>query len=204
MSRRSVRRDRAHHRLGHGRHARAEVRDQLDRHQKQTALLEGLGVRRPRATVGDADLPEHAARLHDRERQLRAVRGPDHDLDPPGDDQDQGVARITRGEQHLTTPHVPQDRDAAAIASRSSAVPERSRLVWRSAPVTSIAMAVRARLTSAQIQGRSTSAILSVRARQTSNWSRDRPGTRPKPVPRPAMSATRPGTRTVQPPTPQN
>jgi hypothetical protein len=60
-----------------------------------------------RATVDDADLPEHA-RLDDREGQLRAVRGPDHDLDPAGDDQDQGVARITCGKQHLTAAHGPE------------------------------------------------------------------------------------------------
>jgi hypothetical protein len=80
---------------------------QLDWHEERTAVLEGLRVRRPRATVDDADLPEHA-RLDDREGQLRAVRGPDHDLDPAGDDQDQGVARITCGKQHLTAAHGPE------------------------------------------------------------------------------------------------
>ena len=40
-------------------------------------------------------------------RQLAAIRRADHDLDPAGDDHDQGVTRITCGEHHLTAPEGP-------------------------------------------------------------------------------------------------
>ena len=77
--------------------ARAKVPDHLARNEQQTAILQGFGVGRPGAAVGDTELAEHAARRDDCQRQLAAVRRTDDHLDPAGDDHDQGVAWVTSG-----------------------------------------------------------------------------------------------------------
>src|SRR5436190_24210174 len=75
-------RDLTHQCLRRGGHARADVVDRFARDEEELGCLQGLGVRGPGATVGDTELAENAARLDDREGQLAAVRGANHDLDP--------------------------------------------------------------------------------------------------------------------------
>jgi hypothetical protein len=52
--------------------------------------------------------PKLAPGPGDRQRQLGAVGGAHHDLDPAGDHHDQGVAGITGGKHHLTAAERPQ------------------------------------------------------------------------------------------------
>jgi hypothetical protein len=90
--------------------APAEVLDHLARDKQQTAFLQGFGVGGPGTAIGGTDLAEHAAWTDDRQRQLAAVRGSDHHLDPAGDDHGHGVVRIAGGEQDLAAAERPQPR----------------------------------------------------------------------------------------------
>ena len=94
--------------LDHRRLPRADALHRFEGDEQQLAFVQGVGVGRSRAAVGDTQLTEHPAGLDDRQRELAAVRGPDHDLDAAGDDHEQCVAGIAPGEHHLPAPEDPQ------------------------------------------------------------------------------------------------
>jgi hypothetical protein len=93
-----------------GRLPPADVLNHLPGHEQQTAFLQGLRVGGSRAAIGDAEFAEHTARPKDSQRQLAAIGGTDHDLDPAGDDHDHGVAGVAGVEYDLTAPVGPQPR----------------------------------------------------------------------------------------------
>jgi NTE family protein len=117
-----ARRHRDRQRLRHRRHPPAQPLHHRCRDEQQTAVLQGLGISGPGPAVDGTDLAEHTTGTDDRQRQLTAVRRPDHHLDPAGQHHDHGIARIARGEQHLTAAEGPRPgrrRDRLQIRGRS-------------------------------------------------------------------------------------